>query len=70
MQSNLRRGLIPVLALVAISTASAAAPFSPKDAGSFKPLFNGKDFTGWVLPPDKDIFTVEDGVIIGRTKEG
>ena len=24
--------------------------------------------TGWVTPADKEIFTVEDGVIVGRTK--
>lgn len=40
------------------------------DEGDFKPLFNGKDLSGWVTPDDKDLFTVEDGQIVGRTKEG
>jgi len=36
--------------------------------GGFKPLFNGKDLTGWVTPADKSLFAVEDGQIVGRTK--
>jgi hypothetical protein len=39
-------------------------------AGDFQPLFNGKDFSGWVEPKDKTIWSVEDGEIVGRTKEG
>jgi Domain of Unknown Function (DUF1080) len=35
----------------------------------FKPLFNGKDLTGWVTPDNKGLFSVEDGEIVGRTKE-
>jgi hypothetical protein len=38
------------------------------DPAQFRPLFNGKDFTGWVTPEDKSLFTVEDGEIVGRTK--
>lgn len=34
----------------------------------FKPLFNGKDLSGWVTPDDKDLFAVENGEIVGRTK--
>ncbi len=33
-----------------------------------RPLFNGKDLTGWVTPDDKALFTVENGEILGRTK--
>jgi hypothetical protein len=35
----------------------------------FKPLFNGKDLTGWVQPAKGSgaTFTVEDGAIVGRT---
>jgi Domain of Unknown Function (DUF1080) len=43
----------------------AQAPSS----GEFHPLFNGKDLTGWVTPEDKSLFTVENGEIVGRTKE-
>ena len=35
----------------------------------FVPLFNGKDLTGWITPHDKTLFSVEDGVIVGRTAE-
>ena len=52
-------GFALILGLVAPLSASA---------GDFKPLFNGKDFTGWVLPADKEIFSVKDGVIVGATK--
>jgi len=38
------------------------------EPAEFRPLFNGKDFTGWVTPEDKSLFTVEDGEIVGRTK--
>ncbi|WP_337176359.1 DUF1080 domain-containing protein [Paludisphaera sp.] len=31
-------------------------------------LFNGKDLSGWVSPPDASLFTVEDGEIVGRTE--
>ncbi len=37
-------------------------------AEEFKPLFNGKDLTGWVTPADKELFAVENGEIVGRTK--
>jgi hypothetical protein len=40
-----------------------------QDSGEFHALFNGKDFSGWISPADKSLFTVEDGEIVGRTKE-
>lgn len=51
-------------ALLALLPALAHA----QDDG-FKPLFNGKDLSGWVTPEDKSLFTVEDGQIVGRTGE-
>jgi hypothetical protein len=51
------------LAFCLLLTVQAAA----EDEG-FKPLFNGKDLTGWTTPDDKALFTVEDGAIVGRTK--
>jgi hypothetical protein len=36
-------------------------------ADEFKPLFNGKDLDGWVTPDNKALFSVEEGVIVGRT---
>jgi hypothetical protein len=56
-------GLAACLALAFGSAASA-------DDEGFTPLFNGKDLSGWVQPDDKTIFSVEDGEIVGRTKEG
>ena len=40
-----------------------------QESGQFHPLFNGKDLSGWVTPADKSLFTVENGEIVGRTKE-
>jgi hypothetical protein len=61
-----RIGLAVGLAL----TALALRPALPADDEGFKPLFNGKDLSGWVQPEDKTIFSVEDGEIVGRTKQG
>ena len=40
-----------------------------QESGQFHPLFNGKDLSGWLTPEDKSLFTVENGEIVGRTKE-
>jgi hypothetical protein len=54
------------LALALVLTLAPA----PLDKGDeFKPLFNGKDLTGWVTPENKGLFSVEDGEIVGRSKE-
>jgi hypothetical protein len=45
-------------------TAMRASAQEPK---GFRPLFNGKDLTGWITPEDKSLFTVENGEIVGRT---
>lgn len=55
-------GGLGVFALGAISQAAQTKKFYQ--------LFNGKDLTGWVTPDDKTLFSVEDGEIVGRTKEG
>jgi Domain of Unknown Function (DUF1080) len=47
----------------------AAASVSAQESAGFRPLFNGKDLTGWVTPADKSLFTVENGEIVGRTGE-
>src|SRR4051812_18161155 len=56
----------PALAATLILPLTLSA--SAQDNAGFKPLFNGKDLTGWVAPPDASLFTVEDGAIVGRTK--
>ncbi len=50
--------------------ALALAPSALAADEGFKPLFNGKDLTGWVTPDNKGLFSVEDGEIVGRTKKG
>src|SRR5262249_10400252 len=64
MTRRLRAGLPFALVLGAGLAALAG------DDDGFTPLFNGKDLTGWASPDDKTIFSVENGEIIGRTKEG
>lgn len=57
------------VALVTFAAALALAPGTQaEDQAGFKPLFNGKDLSGWVTPDDKSLFSVEDGVIVGRTR--
>lgn len=43
---------------------------SARAQDDFKPLFNGKDLTGWITPDNKGLWSVENGEIVGRTKEG
>jgi hypothetical protein len=49
--------------------ALAAPTIAWADDDGFKPLFNGKDLSGWITPEDKTLFKVEDGQIVGRTPE-
>jgi len=56
-----------LVAGLALAIALIHAPGARADDG-FRPLFNGKDLSGWVTPEDKSLFTVEDGVILGKTK--
>ena len=56
---------LPFLAFLATAFAPSLAR---ADDDGFTPLFNGKDLSGWVQPENKDLFTVEDGEIVGRTK--
>ena len=60
--------MLRTLAFVVLATLPALASADDKDKDGFKPLFDGKTLDGWVTPADKEIFKVEDGVIVGRTK--
>jgi len=54
---------------IAAGMALALAPAQHALAAEgFRPLFNGKDLSGWVTPADKALFTVEGGEIVGRTQ--
>ena len=55
---------------LALALGLGAGTLAVGGEGDFKPLFNGKDLSGWVTPDDKTLFTVENGEIVGRTKEG
>ncbi len=57
---------IGLAAGLALATGAARAA----DDSGFKPLFNGKDLTGWITPEDKGLFVVEDGEIVGRSEAG
>ena len=61
------------LALLSLGTllATASACLAADDAG-FKPLFNGKDLTGWKLrrPDGPNSWTVKDGVLINTVNKG
>jgi Domain of Unknown Function (DUF1080) len=56
-------------ALLLFSAAGASLRSEAQDSKGFRPLFNGRDLTGWVTPGDKSLFTVENGEIVGRTGE-
>jgi hypothetical protein len=57
------------LSLTLAAIALALPSFTQAADEGFKPLFNGKDLTGWVQPDAGTgaTFAVEDGVIVGRT---
>ena len=65
----LRTGLGLAVCLALSSFLPAAVADEP-DKDGFRPLFNGKNLDGWVTPDDKELFSVENGEIVGRTKEG
>jgi len=72
MIRSMRRGVMLgffVLGAAGVAAAGLTGPSSGQEPGQFRPLFNGKDLSGWVTPEDKLLFTVEDGEIVGRTKE-
>ncbi len=54
---------------LAAAVGPAAVSLSAQESAGFRPLFNGKDLTGWVTPEDKSLFTVENGEIVGRTTD-
>jgi len=64
------KNTIALLSLVA-SLAVAAQSFAADEAG-FKPLFNGKDLTGWKLrrPDGHKSWSVKDGVLINTVNKG
>lgn len=56
--------LVSLLSLFTLATISAA------DQDGFKPLFNGKDFTGWEQHSGAAKYRVENGAVVGQTVAG
>jgi hypothetical protein len=56
--------------IACLALLAALAPLASRadDTEGFRPLFNGKDLSGWVLPSVEGLFTVENGEIVGRTR--
>jgi hypothetical protein len=55
---------ITITSIIALF-AAAAFTLSAADEAGFKPIFNGKDLTGW--DGNKDLWSVQDGAITGKT---
>ena len=73
MMPNLLTRMAPgeVLDLLAylLSSGDPSAPaFAPAGAAAFEPLFDGATLDGW--KSDVDAWSIEDGVLVGRTTEG
>jgi hypothetical protein len=56
------------LGTLGVTAAWPWASSQAQESSGFHPLFNGKDLTGWVTPEDTSLFSVENGEIVGRTK--
>jgi len=71
MKSAFRPGVTSLVLLTVVGLVPSLSPSAlAQESGEFHALFNGKDLSGWVTPEDKALFTVEDGVIVGRTEDG
>jgi hypothetical protein len=55
------------LGTLGLAATQPSASVTAQESSGFRPLFNGKDLTGWVTPEDTSLFTVENGEIVGRT---
>ena len=62
-----------ILTLLSLAASLAVAPqtFAADEAG-FKPLFNGKDLTGWKLrrPDGHPSWSVKNGVLMNTVNKG
>src|SRR5437764_1991934 len=64
-------GCLALAALFALSHGRPAGGEEKKAEDGFKPLFNGKDLTGWKThPDDKAKWSVKDGCIFGEGPAG
>lgn len=63
--TGIRALLTPFLAGIFVMAALAVRA----EDGTLKPVFNGKDLTGWTVPDPNPFWRVEDGVLIGENDE-
>lgn len=71
MISTWRRSTAALVALGAITCAVTVSPAQEKDSDDgFQPLFNGKDFEGWVQQGGVAKYTAADGMIVGESVAG
>jgi hypothetical protein len=63
--------MYPKFAVSALLVISAAAPVcaAEPDTYDLKPIFNGKDLSGWQVPDPNPFWRVADGVLIGENDE-
>ncbi len=66
--SRIRSRLATTLSAAALLCLSPLAPARAQAEGDFKPIFNGKDLTGW--EGDPSLWSVQDGAITGTTQAG
>jgi len=64
--------MIPTMKTPLLFSCCAAFAFFASPGHSeetLRPLFNGKDFTGWKVPEQSECWTIEDGVLHVRNNE-
>lgn len=67
------RSFLPTTALLAralcCAVALSLAARAANDAPKLKPIFNGKDLSGWKAPTPNPFWRVENGVLIGESDD-
>lgn len=65
---SLSRLFSRIVLLAAVSFASALAGLAATPEPALKPIFNGKDLTGWKLVPEPNVhWRIENGVLIAES---
>jgi len=61
-----------ILPFLLASCVAATLAFAADDDAGFKPLFNGKDLTGWHVrkPANHNAWAVKDGALVNELKPG
>lgn len=67
---SLRNIVAVVIVGLMLGLPGGAAQEEKSEGDGFKPLFNGKDFKGWVQQGGVAKYSVKDGVIVGESVSG